>query len=230
MNLQKSFSKFLVNPLALKVVSAIAIINFLGYLILGNTTAVIYFILIGLIVSYFSKNMILILGVPLLLVNLFAAGKNTAEGFDKMMKKEGVDKKKTTETDTETDTKGVKEGLKKKDESFEVGRKKNKGSYNIDYASTVEDAYDELNKIIGSDGVKRLTADTQGLMKQQLQLTEAMSEMQPMIDQMGPLMDRVQTMMGGLNMLKDDKKEGVTNIRDRKIGQDPTQVGSVGSD
>ena len=111
-----------------------------------------------------------------------------------------------------------------------VGRKKNKGSYNIDYASTVEDAYDELNKIIGSDGVKRLTADTQGLMKQQIQLTEAMSEMQPMIDQMGPLMDRVQTMMGGLNMLKDDKKEGVTNIRDRKIGKDPTQVGSVGSD
>ena len=229
MNLQKSFSKFLVNPLALKVVSAIAIINFLGYLILGNTTAVIYFILIGLIVSYFSKNMILILGVPLLLVNLFAAGKKTAEGFDKMMKKEDVDKKKT-ETKMDKDTEGVKEGLKKKDESFEVGRKKNKGSYNIDYASTVEDAYDELNKIIGSDGVKRLTADTQGLMKQQLQLTEAMSEMQPMIDQMGPLMDRVQTMMGGLNMLKDDKKEGVTNIRDRKIGKDPTQVGSVGSD
>lgn len=233
MNLQKSFSKFLVNPLALKVVSAIAIINFLGYLILGNTTAVIYFILIGLIVSYFSKNMILILGVPLLLVNLFAAGKKTAEGFDKMMKKEDVDKKKTTDTkmdkDTGADTKGVKEGLKKKDESFEVGRKKNKGSYNIDYASTVEDAYDELNKIIGSDGVKRLTADTQGLMKQQLQLTEAMSEMQPMIDQMGPLMDRVQTMMGGLNMLKDDKKEGVTNIRDRNISGNPTQVGSDGA-
>ena len=200
MNLQKSFSKFLVNPLALKVVSAISIINFLGYLILGNTTAVIYFILIGLIVSYFSKNMVLILGVPLLLVNLFAAGKKTAEGFDKM-KNEGattMDKKKTDGHDS------MKEEVKKekkKDEPFEVGRKKNKGSYNIDYASTVEDAYDELNKIIGGDGIKRLSQDTQGLMKQQLQLTEAMSEMQPMINQMGPLMDRVQTMMGGLNML-----------------------------
>ena len=226
MNLQKSFSRFLVNPLALKVVSAIAIINFLGYLVLGNTTAVIYFILIGLIVSFFSKNMILILGVPLLLVNLFAAGKRTAEGFKggkegaaTMAKKEGATtmaKKKTEE---------------KKDEPFEVGRKKNKGSYNIDYASTVEDAYDELNKIIGGDGVKRLTQDTQGLMKQQLQLTEAMSEMQPMIDQMGPLMDRVQTMMGGLNMMKKDEpaEEGVTNIRDRNIGKDPTQVGSDGA-
>jgi hypothetical protein len=193
MNLQKSFSKFLVNPLALKVVSVIAIINFLGYLILGNTTAVIYFILIGLVVSYFSKNMVLILGVPLLVVNLLAVGKKTAEGFVEGMKNNDTKEKK-------------KEGVehmskkeKKSDESFEVGRKKGKGGYNIDYASTVEDAYDELNKIIGSDGVKRLTADTQGLMKQQLQLTEAMNGMQPMIDQMGPLMDRVQTMMSSLN-------------------------------
>lgn len=230
MNLQKSFSKFLVNPLALKVVSAIAIINFLGYLILGNTTAVIYFILIGLIVSYFSKNMVLILGVPLLLVNLFAAGKRTAEGFEKMKKEGATTMDKKTEGDDSTKEE-VKKDVKK-DEPFEVGRKKNKGSYNIDYASTVEDAYDELNKIIGSDGIKRLTQDTQGLMKQQLQLTEAMSEMQPMIDQMGPLMDRVQSMMGGLNMLKkDDEKiaEGVTNIRDRNIGGNPTQVGSDGA-
>jgi hypothetical protein len=200
MNLQKSFSKFLVNPLALKVVSAIAIINFLGYLILGNTTAVIYFILIGLVVSYFSKNMVLILGVPLLVVNLLAVGKKTAEGFNRM--REGMETKKKKEG-VEPMTKEKKET--KSDESFEVGRKKGKGGYNIDYASTVEDAYDELNKIIGGDGVKRLTADTQGLMKQQLQLTEAMSDMQPMIEQMGPLMDRVQTMMGGLNMLKKDE-------------------------
>ena len=229
MNLQKSFSKFLVNPLALKVVSAIAIINFLGYLILGNTTAVIYFILFGLIVSYFSKNMVLILGVPLLLVNLFAAGKKTAEGFDKMSEqKEGA-------ATMDKNTKGgepTKED--KKDEPFEVGRNKNKGSYNIDYASTVEDAYDELNKIIGSDGVKRLTQDTQGLMKQQLQLTEAMSEMQPMINQMGPLMDRVQTMMGGLNMLKNDDKnvtEGATTRNDKKpgISSNPTISTSNGA-
>lgn len=223
MNLQKSFSKFLVNPLALKVVSAIAIINFLGYLILGNTTAVIYFILIGLVVSYFSKNMVLILGIPLLVVNLLAVGKKTAEGFNRM--REGAT---TMKKEANTDGKEKTKDNKTKDESFEVGRKKGKGGYNIDYASTVEDAYDELNKIIGGDGVKRLTADTQGLMKQQLQLTEAMSDMQPMIDQMGPLMDRVQTMMGGLNMLKKDEEEGATGKK-LGIGSNPTEVGSNGA-
>jgi hypothetical protein len=200
MNLSKPVSKFLVNPIALKVVFAITVINFLGYLVLGNTTAIIYFILIGLIVSCFSKNMILILGVPLLLVNLFAMGKKTAEGMkNKDEKKEG---KKEEE---------VKEGMKAKKsktskaqtDNFEVGRKKGKGSYNIDYASTVEDAYDELNKIIGGDGIKRLTEDTQGLMKQQLQLTEAMGQMEPMMNQMGPLIDKVQNMMGSL---KEQKK------------------------
>ena len=201
MNLQKSFSKFLVNPLALKVVSAIAVINFLGYLILGNTNAVIYFLLIGLIVSYFSKNMILIMGVPVLLVNLFAAGKKTAEGFKGG--KEGAEmmKKEKKETD-------VKEEKPKVAEKFEVGRKKGKGSYDIDYASTVEDAYDELNKIIGSDGIQRLTKDTQGLMNQQLELTKAMKDMGPMVDKIEPMMGQLQSMMAGMKGLTGGKKEG----------------------
>ena len=213
MNLQKSFSKFLVNPLALKDLSAVAVINFLGYLILGNTNAVIYFLLIGLIVSYFSKNMILILGVPVLLVNLFAAGKKTAEGF-----KGGKEGAETMEKDEkETD---VKEEKPKVAEKFEVGRKKGKGSYDIDYASTVEDAYDELNKIIGSDGIQRLTKDTQGLMNQQLELTKAMKDMGPMVDKIEPMMTQLSDMMAGMKGLTGGKKEGYTgeNITSQ-IGQ-----------
>lgn len=213
MNLQKSFSKFLVNPLALKVVSAIAVINFLGYLILGNTNAVIYFLLIGLIVSYFSKNMILIMGVPVLLVNLFAAGKKTAEGF-----KGGKEGAETMKKETD-----VKEEKPKVAEKFEVGRKKGKGSYDIDYASTVEDAYDELNKIIGSDGIQRLTKDTQGLMNQQLELTKAMKDMGPMVDKIEPMMGQLQSMMAGMKGLTGGEKEGNTNmtniVGERKLKQ-----------
>jgi hypothetical protein len=84
-------------------------------------------------------------------------------------------------------------------ESFEVGRsKKNSNGYNIDYASTVEDAYDELNKILGSDGIKRLTNDTQGLMKQQLQLAESMKSMQPLIAGMAPLMKQAEGLLGNM--------------------------------
>ena len=208
MQIQKSFSKFLVNPIALKVVAAIAVVNFLGYLILGNTNAVIYFLLIGLIVSYFSKNMILILGVPVLLVNLFAAGKKTAEGFYRM--REGLENNEQKEE-------------KKKEkvaEKFEVGRKKGKGaSYDIDYASTVEDAYDELNKIIGGDGMQKLTKDTQGLMQQQLELTKAMKGMEPMINRIQPMMAQVNEMIGGLKGMT-----GGAEVTEGEMNSDPTKT------
>jgi energy-coupling factor transporter transmembrane protein EcfT len=85
------------------------------------------------------------------------------------------------------------------DESFEVGRsKKNSKGYNVDYASTIEDAYDELNKILGSDGIKRLTGDTQNLMKQQLQLAESMKSMQPLIAGMTPLMEQAKGLLGNI--------------------------------
>jgi hypothetical protein len=84
-------------------------------------------------------------------------------------------------------------------ESFEVGRSRKNGSgYNIDYASTIEDAYDDLNKILGSDGIKRLTSDTQGLMKQLLQLAESMKSMQPLIAGMAPLMQQAQGLLGSM--------------------------------
>ena len=63
----------------------------------------------------------------------------------------------------------------------------------IDYASTVEDAYGDLNKILGGDGIKRLTDDTQKLMGQQMQLAEAMKSMTPLLTQ-------AKTLMGGLDM------------------------------
>lgn len=53
----------------------------------------------------------------------------------------------------------------------------------VDYAATVEDAYDDLNKILGGDGIKRLTDDTQKLMGQQMQLAEAMKSMTPLLEQ-----------------------------------------------
>jgi hypothetical protein len=75
-------------------------------------------------------------------------------------------------------------------------RNKNKSGFDIDYASTVEDAYDELNKIIGGDGIKKLTSDTQNLMQQQLQLAEAMKGMTPMIEQMEPFLKTASQFMG----------------------------------
>jgi hypothetical protein len=94
-------------------------------------------------------------------------------------------------------------------QGFEPGRKKNRG-YEIDYATTIEDAYDQLNNILGSDGVQRLTSDTQNLMKQQMQLAEAMKNMQPMVESIAPMVKNLQGMMGQMG----DGKEGLNGLMD----------------
>jgi mevalonate kinase len=161
------------------------------------------------------------IGIPLILVNLVVLGKNrfkegmetkdtngekkdiTGEkkditGENKITSNNGqpaviapVDQPPTTEhPDTEIKN--------EKPDSFEVGRSKNKSKYNVDYAATIEDAYDELNNILGSDGIKNLTSDTQNLMKQQKQLTEAMTQIQPLMQTVGPLLDQAKSMMSNM--------------------------------
>ena len=103
----------------------------------------------------------------------------------------------TEAPDAETKDPIITADVAKKD-SFEVGRSKN-GASKIDYASTIEDAYDDLNKILGSDGIKRLTSDTQGLMKQQMQLAESMKGMGPIIENIKPMMDQMKGMMAGMD-------------------------------
>jgi hypothetical protein len=184
----------------------------------NQTIAIVYFILIGLVTSFFSKNMVIVLLTPLFLVNLFVIGSNKSyileglENKDTKNVKEPVTtlnkEKKPSLRDTNlpiTPLDNVEDNVQSAstesnvDESFEVGRaKKNSQGYNIDYASTVEDAYDELNKILGSDGIKRLTSDTQNLMKQQLQLAESMKSMEPLIAGMAPIMQQAQGLLQGM--------------------------------
>jgi len=204
-------SNLLTSKLVLTIIFWLSLTNIIGYLIYSRFDVVVFFVLISLIITYFSKNMIIVLGVPLILVNLAVLGKNRVkeglEGQNNDKEKEKEDKKEkkvdgsqpsvVLPTDHETTTQHVdteKEG--EKPDSFEVGRNKNKSKYNIDYSATIEDAYDELNNILGSDGIKSLTSDTQNLMKQQKQLTEAMTQLQPLMQTVGPLLNNAKSLMG----------------------------------
>ena len=95
------------------------------------------------------------------------------------------------EPDASNDKKSKKTGA---EESFEVGRAKKSG-HSIDYATTIEDAYDQLNGILGKDGIKSLTSDTERLMQQQAQLAGSLKDMGPLIEKMGPMMKSVEGMM-----------------------------------
>ena len=65
----------------------------------------------------------------------------------------------------------------------------------IDYATTLEDAYDNLDKILGSGGMKSLSADTEKLMNQQKNLFDSMNSMMPLVG-------KAQDMLKGFDMDK----------------------------
>lgn len=235
--MNSTISKLLTNKSVLNVILVLAVFNVIGYIVVGNINAVLYFIIFAVLIRYFSKNMIIILGIPLILVNLLVMKGNIMEGMENNTDKDenkpdenqkNIDKLvKNTKSkpepktgqglimshiENETESNNEENAAQKtggEQQGFEPGRKKNRG-YEIDYATTVEDAYDELNNILGSDGIQRLTSDTQNLMKQQMQLAEAMKGMTPVIKQIGPMVENLKGMMGQMG----DGKEGLGGILD----------------
>jgi|TARA_B110000093_G_scaffold92026_1_gene99469 hypothetical protein len=205
----KTIKKVVENQYVLYFVFFLAFTNLLGYLMMSDFRAITVFILIGYIVHQYTKNMIIVLAVPLILTSMLLVGRRVKEGlenkkpaeendkevdelvkksmklkkeakFDDMVAKNLEESKDSKETDDKGDNVEPtgKEG--KKPEEF-TGYKKNRNR--IDYAATVEDAYNDLNNILGSDGIKNLTQDTQKLMGQQLELADAMKNMTPLLDQ-----------------------------------------------
>ena len=67
----------------------------------------------------------------------------------------------------------------------------------LDYASTIEQSYQNLDQLLGSDSIKQLTSDTQKLMAQQQNLFNTMNQMAPVLE-------------GATNMLKTFDVKGLT--------------------
>ena len=236
MKLNSSVSKFLTNKWVLNIVAFLALFNVIGYMVMGNINAVSYFIVFAVLVRYFSKNMTIVLGAPLILVNLLAIKGNVLEGMEsggtandatnpvtKPAAKKAQEKINNivnknssgttlTSSAASTDTTAPDNSAQStggEQQGFETGRRKNRG-YDIDYATTIEDAYDELNNILGSDGIQRLTSDTQNLMQQQMQLAKAMEGMTPVIQSIAPMVQNLQGMMGQMG----EGKDGLGSIMD----------------
>lgn len=227
MTLNSTISNFLTNKWVLNVVAFLAFFNVIGHLVIGNTNVALYFIIFAALISFFSKNMTIVLGIPLIIINLLAIRdasmiegmennnmseennnmseeKNDQTKIDEIVKDnkdkpsqktgQGLPMQPLEQTDdTSSDNNAQSTGTEQY--GFETGQRKNRGN-NIDYAATVEDAYEELNNILGSDGIQRLTADTQNLMKQQLQLARAVENMTPMLNSLTPMVHDLKKAIG----------------------------------
>ena len=143
--------------------------------------------------TFFSKNMIIILSVPLILTSVLLVGNKIHEGLENNKKKKDHNKEKNTKTNDDDHL--MTGPLDPAPNAMTLYKKNNR----VDYASTLEDAYGDLNNLLGSDGIKNLTSDTQKLMDQQLQLADALKGMTPLIGQ-------AKSMLQGLDL------KGLTSI------------------
>lgn len=239
------YTPFFQNKIVLYGSLILVLLSILRHLSNRNINAIILMALIGLITSYFSKNMIIILitaFASVFVLELMGSpgvteGMSTKEGAEN----EGdANNEDTSEDDTTEELTNNKEGAKnkgnekkkkpegggntrmktankkkkkqgmtplspanydgKKDDDEKVGVK---NGNRIDYASTLEQAYDNIDSIIGEDGVRGLTDQTKSLMHQQQQLMNNMKEMGPLLKSAEGFMEQI-TGGGGI--------QGITNM------------------
>jgi hypothetical protein len=211
-------NSLLKNKYVLYIVFFFTITNLFGYLMLNNFNAIIFFAIAGFFTSYFSKNMIIILFVALISTNLFTmtkmVGKTIKEGMEGQKdedKKDMTTKPKAVKASNalmnvqkpalankKKPAKPIQEPLVSAnlDGSYDTDvRDINKNKPKINFASTLESAYDNLDKLLSSDAIGKMSMDTQRLAeKQQLLMGN--------IDKLSPLMKTAEDLLSGLNVDK----------------------------
>lgn len=229
------YSPFLQNKFVLYGSLFLVLITILRFLANSNYNGIILLTLIGVLMTYFSKNMIIVLLTAFLSVTVLdmlqvsgsieGMKSSSKEGEETLKKKDAAEEENDDDAEKDDDKDEKKEGeetLHKatpppaaKEEKVKSGAtaaasaeggkpksgsgkqgmtKMSPANYDgkdhgddktngnrIDYASTLEQAYDNIENIIGEDGVRGLTDQTKSLMNQQKQLMENMKDMGPLL-------------------------------------------------
>jgi hypothetical protein len=226
---------FFQNKIVLYGSLLLVLLTILRHLAANNVNAVVLIALIGLVMSYFSKNMIIVLLTAFTSVFLLemlgyrgvmegmkaekdadanadvskakvVVTKDKVDAKDKDKDKDKAKDKDTDEADADEEKPIQQEGIstskkitktktkqgmatlspasydgKDHDADEGDGVKGSSSANRIDYASTLEQAYDNIETIIGEDGVRGLTDQTKSLMNQQKELMNNMKEMGPLL-------------------------------------------------
>lgn len=222
---KKTTKEMVTNKYVLYIVLCFAIINVLGFLITNNFIGLTVFALIGLLTSYFTKNMVIVISVTLVASSILHISRVKVEAMTNKKKKAAPKKKDEIDEDAlekkspddeedededhlDIDT-DDEEGEDEEDEVDEPPmKKKNK----LNHQATVQGAYNNVHGILGSKNFKQMTNDTAKLMQQQKGLTESLNNMAPILENAQNMlkgfggfgMDKLNNLVGGKK--KQEKK------------------------
>ena len=170
----------------LRFVSLIAIINLISYVMIFDYDSVAFFAIIGFLTTYFSKNVIVVLIVAMTATNLLAIirRKNikSSEGFGG----KGSERKgKVAVQDPSID---FKPATSSEDEEIATGV-----AGKLDQGATIESAYENLENMLDSKAISKMSGKTKELAKRQQNLHKQIQTLQPAMKQSFELLNK----MGG---------------------------------
>lgn len=229
-------SSILTNRFVLYAVLFLSVLTIIGYIALSDYLAIGVFVVAGIVATYFTKNMIIILGAAILAAAALGVRGSVSRAVEGMTsgikskdaKKDGAGAGSGDDEDADADADGApavdpasapgttkavsgtkKPGASTKKQGFGSMTKKLRpakveGSGDdldddeiigkrIDYAATIEQAYDHLQSMIGDKGMSGLTSETEKLINQQKTLMETLSTM-------APVLESAKSTIGALNM------------------------------
>lgn len=214
---KKTVKEMVTNKYVLYTVLCLAIVNILGFLITNNFIGLAVFALIGLLTSYFTKNMTVILLVTLAASSVLHISRMTVEAMTnksdkKKNKKSGADADGADDTDADgaDDTDSVDDDvdddadMKDTDDMNDEPVMKKK-KHKLNHQETVQASYDNVHSILGNKNFKKMTEDTSKLLEQQNKLTESLNNMAPILQNAESMLNKfdlgqMTNMMESLNL------------------------------
>lgn len=207
----KIVNRLLSNKFVLYFTAFVALMNVLGYLLHRDIRSLTFFVVLGYLSSYFSKNMIVNLLVAILGTNILMTNKSLREGLENGGE-EGF---------SEDDEEGFKEmkpakyggRRKKKKKAWEEENDEDDGVARIDSAATMAATYKNLESVLGTGGMRNLAKDTKSLVEQQKGLMKSVEQMQPMMKQLGGMVkgfggvEGIKNLMGTVGKMKGGLKQ-----------------------
>ena len=183
----------------------IAVVNAFGYLMMRQFEAVMLFVLVGFLTTYFSNNMIVVLLTAIVVTNIYASPRLNLK-FKEGMKGDKGKKEDEEEADEEDgeDTEGL---VALQPADLPPNGKKS----NIDSAGTLEAAYDHLDKLLESDAINKMSDETQKLASQQDKLMKNIDKLEPMLSSAEGMIQK----LGILGKNNDKNKKQIENITNK---------------
>lgn len=200
------FNKFTNNKIILYVVASISLLSLFGHLMYSEFSAIILFFLVGGVTYSITKNMTVVLGTAFVVTSIANMSSGiivNKEGMKASMKK-GTQEESTQEEPSEEETteeESTQEPTQEESTQKSTNNKKQEAlsqltpalfnnipnkqqmQKQLGQATEMEQAYDNLEKIMGKENIQSISSDTKDLIKQQNELIKQLKTMTPALNE-----------------------------------------------